>query len=121
MGGFIKSSSRDLYWKSTTRGWKLVVEYKYGLVYWVPLKDLKQANRVDMAEYSVANEISDEPAFNWWVKETLRHRDRIISQVKSKYWYSSHNFWIQVLKTVKEEYKIDRQSGTDFWTKDISK
>ena len=49
---------------------------------WVPLKDLKHSNPFDLAEYSVANEISNEPDFNWWFKETLRHRDKIISRVK---------------------------------------
>ena len=77
-------------------------------------KNLKQSNPVEMDEYAVANEISDEPAFNWWVKETLRHRDRIISKVTSKYWRTSHKFGIQVPKKVKEAYKIDRKSGTDF-------
>ena len=54
-----------------------------------------------MAEYTVANEISDEPDFNWWVKETLQLRDRIISKVKSNYWRTSHKFGIGVTKTIK--------------------
>ena len=39
--GFIKSSSGYLHWKKTTRGWKLLLEWKDGSVDWVPLKDLK--------------------------------------------------------------------------------
>ena len=50
---------------------------------------------------SVENEISDELAFNWWFKETLRHRDGIIPKVKAKYWRTSYNFGIRVTKTVK--------------------
>ena len=69
----------------------------------------------------MANEISDEPAFNWWVKETLQHRYRIISKVKSKYWRTSHKFGIRVPKTVKKEYDIERHSGTEFWTQAIVK
>ena len=38
---------------------------------WVPLKYLKQSNPVELAEYDVVNQISDEPDFIWWVKETL--------------------------------------------------
>ena len=79
--GFTKSSSGNLHQKRTTRGWKLLVEWKDGSVDWDPLKDLKHYNSVELAEYAMANEISDEPAFNWWVKETLRHRDRIISKI----------------------------------------
>ena len=48
---------------------------------WVPLKYLKHSNTVELAEHSMANKISDEPAFNLWVKETLQHIDRIISEV----------------------------------------
>ena len=77
------------------------MEWKDCLFDWVPLKDLKQSNPVDLSEYAVENEISDEPAFSWWVKETTRHRDRIIYKVKSKYWRTSHKFGIQVPKTVK--------------------
>ena len=75
--GYIKSISGNLHRNRTTRGWKILAKWKYLSVDWVPLKDLKQYNPVDMDEYSVANEISDEPSFNWWVKETLQHRDRI--------------------------------------------
>ena len=97
------------------------MEWKDGSVDGVPLKDLKQSNPVELSEYSVASEISDELTLNWWVTETLRHRDRIISKVKSNYWYTSHKFVIRVPKTEKEAYEIDRQSGTDFWTKAIAK
>ena len=83
--GFIKSSSGNLHRNSTTRGWKILVEWKDGSVDWVPLKDLKQFNPVELDEYAMANEIIDEPAFNWWVKENLRHRDIIISKVNYKY------------------------------------
>ena len=92
--GFIKSSSGNLHRKRTTRGWKIIGELKDGSFDWVPLKDLKHSKPVDLAEYDVENELSDETTLNWWVKETLRHRDRIISKVKSKYWRTSHKFGI---------------------------
>ena len=69
----------------------------------------------------MSNEISDEPDFNRWFKETLIHRDRIISKVKSKYCRISNKFGIRLTNTVKEAYETDRQSGTDFWTKAIAK
>ena len=93
---------------------ELLVEWQDGSVYWVPLKDLKQSNPVELAEYTVANDISDEPAFNWWVRDTVRHRYRIVAKVKSKYWRTSHKFGIRGPKTAKEAYEIDRQSGSDF-------
>ena len=69
----------------------------------------------------MANEIGDEPAFIWWLKDNLRRRDIIISRGKYKYWRTSHKFGIRSPKTVKPEYEIDRKLGTDFWTKAIEK
>ena len=112
--GFIKSSSGNLHRNRTTCGFKLLVEWKYGSVDWVIIKDLKQSNPVDLAEYSVANEISCEPAFNWWVKETLRHRYRIISKVKYKYWRTSYKFGIRAPKTVKKDMILAGNQGLDF-------
>ena len=51
----------------------------------VPLKDLKAINPIDLAEFAVSNNIEKEPDFKWWVKNTLKNRDRIISKVKAKY------------------------------------
>ena len=49
--------------KKTTKGWKLLVEWKEGSSDWVPLKDLKESNPVEVAEYAKANGLSEEPAF----------------------------------------------------------
>ena len=76
---------------------------------WVPLKDLKVSNAVELAEYAVANNIADEPAFNWWVKNTLKKRDIIISKVKSKYWRTTHKFGIRVPKNVEEAIRLDEE------------
>ena len=92
------------------------MERKDVSVDWVHIKYLNQSKPVDLAEYVMANEISDKPDLNWWVKDTLRHRDRIIPKIKYKYWRTSHKFGIRVPKTVKEAYDIDRQSGAEFWT-----
>ena len=120
--GYIKSNNGSTPKpKITTRGWKLLVEWKDGSIDWVPLKDLKASNPIELAEYAIANNISEEPAFNWWVKKTLRKRDRMISKVKSKYWRTSHKFGIRIPKTVDEALRIDRETGTDYWSKAIEK
>ena len=117
--GFINYSNGNLHQNRINCGWKILVEWKDGSFYWAPLKDLRQSNPVELDEYSVVNEIIYEPAFSWFVKEILRCPYMNISRVKSKYWCTPHKFGIRVPKTVKEEYYIDRQSGTDFWTKTI--
>ena len=72
-------------------------------------------------EYAVANNIEDEPVFKWWVHNTLRKRDRIISKVKEKYWKTTLKFCIKVPKSVDEAYEIDCFTGTTFWTDTITK
>ena len=52
--------------RRTTKGWQPLVQRKDGSTSWTLLKDLKESNPLDKAEYAVANKIADEPAFIWW-------------------------------------------------------
>ena len=97
------------------------MEWNDGSVNWVPLKDLKQSNPVELAKYVRSNSISGERVFIWWVMETLSFQNRIISKVKYNYCYTPHNFLIKLHNTVKEAYKIVRQPETYSWTKAILK
>ena len=85
------------------------------------LKELKESNPIEVAEYAVANRIADEPAFAWWVPQVLRRRNRIISKVKSRYWKTTHKFGIRLPKTVEEALQIDEDTKTDFWRKALNK
>ena len=76
--GFIRSSIRNIQAKKSTRGWKLEVKWKDGTLRWIPLKDLKASNPVELAEYEVANNIEDVPTFKWWGKDVLRKQDLMI-------------------------------------------
>ena len=76
---------------------------------WHRLADIKESYPVQLAEYAVANGIDHEPAFKWWVKKTLKRKERTISKVKSKYWRSTHKFGIEIPKSVSEAYRIDRE------------
>jgi hypothetical protein len=62
------------YPKKTTKGWKLCVEWKDGTASWVPLSTLKESNPVEIEEYVVAYELSDELAFCWWAPFYIRLR-----------------------------------------------
>ena len=47
-------------WKNgliTTKGWKLLVEWKYGTKYWIPMKDIKESNLVETSEYADTNNL----------------------------------------------------------------
>jgi hypothetical protein len=83
--GFNISKNGNKTPKVTTRGWQLLVEWKNGSSDWISLKDLKESNPVEVAEFAIRNQIHDEPAFAWWVNTVIRHKNRIISKVKSKY------------------------------------
>jgi len=107
--------------KITTQGWKLQVEWKDGSSSWVKLKDLKESNPVEVAEYAVTNRLVEEPAFKWWVHHVLKKRNRIIAKMKSKYWRVTHKFGIKLPHSVEEALRIDAETGTDFWRRAIEK
>ena len=67
----------------TTKGWYLNVQWKDGTQQWIPLKDLKESNPVELAEYAERNGLTEEPAFAWWVSHTLQKRDRIVASVNA--------------------------------------
>jgi hypothetical protein len=118
---FVRSYNGNLHRRITTRGWELKVLWKDGTTNWVPLRNLKESNPVQVAEYAVANKLVEEPAFAWWVKHILRRRDRIIAKVKSRYWSKTHKFGVQLPKSVKEALAIDRATGTDHWQRALEK
>lgn len=80
---YLPKSGSNTHMRRTTKGWKLLVQWKDGSSTWTSLKDLKESNPVQVAKYAVANKIVSQPAFAWWAKDELRRRDRIISKVKS--------------------------------------
>jgi hypothetical protein len=69
----------------------------------------------------VANQIAEEPAFKWWVSNTLHKQNHIISKVKKKYWWMTHTFGCKLPHSVEEAMEIDRQMGTDHWQRALNK
>ena len=66
------------------------------------------------AEYAKAIRIDHEPAFNWSVTHVLQKRERIISLVRkreTRYVKRTHRYGIEVPKTVKQAYELDRING----------
>ncbi|MEL6803326.1 MAG: hypothetical protein AAFO91_05990, partial [Bacteroidota bacterium] len=107
--------------KKTTRGWKLEVLWRDGTTDWVPLKDLKDSNPIEVAEYAVANGIDQEPAFAWWVHDTIRRRNRIVSKAKSRYWKTTHKFGLEFPHSVQQALQIDKKTQSDHWKTAIEK
>ena len=68
-----------------------------------------------LAEYAVLNQISDEPAFAWWIKKVLKKIDSIISKTARKYWQKTHKYGLHIPHTVKEALDIDKENGETLW------
>ncbi len=106
----------------TTRGWKFLVAWKDGTSLLVPLREMKDSYPVETAEYAVANLLTKEPAFRWWVPHVLRKRERIIQKLgKKKYWRCTHKYGVEMPKSVAEALEIDQRMGTTFWRDAIEK
>ena len=60
--------------KQTTRGWELCIQWRDGSSNWVALKDIMNSFPIEAAEYTVNNQLQDEPAFSWWVPHTIKER-----------------------------------------------
>jgi len=116
-GGFTVGFDDNVYPKKTTHGWDICVEWSDGTTSWFPLKDMKDTNPLELAQYAIASQISEEPAFKWWVQEILKKKKRIIAKIKTKYWQTTHKFGIEIPKSVEHALWIDQETGTNDWRK----
>ena len=107
--------------KKTTQGWQLRILWKDGSTSWVNLRDMKDSFPVEVAEYSVAAGINEEPAFKWWTPYVLKKRDVIVAALSKGMKKASYKYGIRVPKTIKEAYELDRINGNDFWRRAIAK
>ena len=89
--------------KETTKVWHVPVQCKYGRTTWNYIKDVKESYPVQLTEYAIDNCYSDEPDFAWWFKLVMKRRNRILSNVKSKYWERTHKYGIRVPKYFRED------------------
>ena len=76
------------------------MKWKDGTDSWVALKDLKESNPLQVAEYVQLAELIDEPAFAWWAELALKRRDKIIAGVSSRSKKKTHKFGIEVPRDV---------------------
>jgi len=86
--GFTQGFNGNRHCKKTTQGWDISIKWQDGSTLWIPLKEVKDSNPLELAQYAIANCIDKEPAFAWWVPEIMQWKNRIIAHIKSKYWNS---------------------------------
>ena len=82
---------------------------------------VKSSNPNEVAEYAVSNKLSDEPAFRWWVKSTLRERNRLIHKFKTKTAVKNIKFGVEVPSTVEEALQLDLENSNKLWQETIAK
>ena len=114
-----QGSNRQL--RRTTQGWKLNILWKDGTTSWEHLRNIKESNPIEVAEYAVANKLVEEAAFAWWVPNVLKRRERIIGAINSRYHKRTHKFGIEVPKSVKRALEIDKETNTNYWEQAILK
>ncbi len=118
---YLISHNGNIHKQRTTKGWKFCILWKDGSTSWENLKDLKEAFPVQLAEYATKSGISDYPAFQWWVPDTIKRKERIIKAVKTRYQKRTHKYGLRLPKSVEEAYAIDAETGADFWHQAIMK
>ena len=57
------------------------------------LVNSQYSNPIELAGYAVSNRLSDEPAFNWWVKQALKSRNKLINKFKIMLTSKKSKFW----------------------------
>ena len=80
----------------TTIGWWLLVRWKDENEMWMKLSEMKESYPIEMAEYTISRGIDDEPAFIWWVGQTLKRRNAIVAALKTRMWQTKHKYGIEI-------------------------
>ena len=94
----------------TTKGCDINVSWKDGTTSWVPLKDMKESNPLEVAKYVSRNNIESHPVFAWWVPVTLKQRVKIIKQVTHRLAKKSIKFGVKAPSTVDEAIQLDKEN-----------
>mmetsp|Transcript_4573 Transcript_4573/g.7098 ORF Transcript_4573/g.7098 Transcript_4573/m.7098 type:complete len:164 (-) Transcript_4573:1972-2463(-) len=69
---FVVSSNGNRRQRETTKGWEILIQWKDGSTTWNKLKNVEDLYPVQLAEFAVQTNVSEEPAFAWWVLYILK-------------------------------------------------
>eukprot|EP00957_Ditylum_brightwellii_P164893 12554254-Ditylum_brightwellii.AAC.1 len=78
--GMMRSANGQMKPNIIIRGWELLVQFKDEGLEWVKLKDLNEANLVELADNAVGNCLADKQSFKWWVPHVIMKRNWIINK-----------------------------------------
>ena len=86
------------------------------------MRDLKESNPIEVAEYATKYQLVKEPVFAWWVPWIMKKRDQIISAVMSqRVRQSNRKYGIEIPSSVTEAHRLDKKKGNTFWRDSITK
>ena len=105
----------------TTRGCDMNILWQDGTSSWIPLKDMKEANPVEVAEYAAHNALLSHPVFAWWAPQVLKRKEKIIKQVSHRLAKKQYKFGIKVPNTVDEALALDKENNNTLWHDAIQK
>ena len=92
------------------------------MITWMDLKDVKEANPIDLAGYALASRIDlINQQFALWMLYALQKRKIVIPKVKMKYWKTTHRYGVWLPNNTEEALRFDRETRTDSWEKAVNK
>ena len=118
--GFYETKSGIKRKVMTTKGWDFHVRWEHGETSYIALKDIKETNPIEVAEYVKLHKLHNEPAFAWWVNTALKKRNVMISKVARRI-KKKMKFGIVIPTNYEEAVLIDRANGNRFWQDAVKK
>ena len=107
--------------RQTTLVWNLLVQWKKVTEKWVPLKDLKESNPMELSAFESSIWVDIETDFVWWVPFNLRNIDMIIAAVNTRTKMVPHKYGVQLPSKVQEEFDIGKANGNTLWHDALNK
>ena len=109
------TSKRRRRLRITTQGWKLKVLWRDGAESWMPLKDFKESDPVEVTGFAKTRDLEPDPAFCWRVPHVPRKRDAIISNVTSRARKKSNKHGIEMPTDIEHTKRLDDKNENTFW------
>jgi hypothetical protein len=63
----------------------------------------------------MANQISHDPYFDWWVHDVIHRNKRLIKLSQTRFLWPQYKYGICVPRNIKEFIKFDLENGNKFW------
>ena len=101
--GYIMDQNGKKCLHKTAAGVKMKVSLRSGdkiIKTWLPLKDLKESNPVQVAEFAKTRGLDTKPEFKWWVNHTLKKRDIIIAYITARLKKLTHKYGVKIPRSI---------------------